>query len=133
MDITTNYYNIAPLAEKFHEVLANAAGEKAAVAIEGLVLAVGLILVYAILAVVLIYMERRVCAAFQCRIGPNRVGGRGGLCAGGGLLGHHLLQMPAVGPDSGYHFLSGYPQSDDRVEDQCPGRSHRSTVHQRPV
>lgn len=84
MDITTNYYNIAPLAEKFHEVLANAAGEKAAVAIEGLVLAVGLILVYAILAVVLIYMERRVCAAFQCRIGPNRVGGRGG-----------LLQVPA--------------------------------------
>ena len=38
--------------------------------------AVGLILLtlYAVLALALIYVERKVCAAFQCRLGPNRVG-----------------------------------------------------------
>lgn len=29
---------------------------------------------YAVIALVLIYVERKVCAFFQCRIGPNRVG-----------------------------------------------------------
>ena len=29
---------------------------------------------YAIIALVLIYVERKVCAFFQCRLGPNRVG-----------------------------------------------------------
>ena len=39
-------------------------------------LLIGLILLtaYAVLALFYIYFERKVCAAFQCRLGPNRVG-----------------------------------------------------------
>ncbi len=42
--------------------------------IECLLVGVGLILVYAILAFFYIYYERKLCGAFQCRLGPNRVG-----------------------------------------------------------
>lgn len=37
---------------------------------------VGLLILvaYAVLAIILIFMERKVCAAFQCRLGPMRVG-----------------------------------------------------------
>lgn len=33
-----------------------------------------LLLTYSVLALFYIYFERKVCAAFQCRLGPNRVG-----------------------------------------------------------
>ena len=42
--------------------------------VECLLIGVGLLLVYALLALFYIYFERKVCAAFQCRLGPNRVG-----------------------------------------------------------
>lgn len=44
------------------------------VTIECLAIGVGLLLLYSILALFYIYFERKVCAAFQCRLGPNRVG-----------------------------------------------------------
>jgi NADH-quinone oxidoreductase subunit H len=37
-------------------------------------IAVCAIAAYLVFAIVMIYMERKVCAAFQCRIGPDRVG-----------------------------------------------------------
>lgn len=46
----------------------------AAVTVECLLVGVGILLVYALLALFYIYYERKLCAAFQCRLGPNRVG-----------------------------------------------------------
>ena len=48
-----------------------------ATTIECLVIWLGLLVVYALLALFYIYFERKVCAAFQCRLGPNRVGPMG--------------------------------------------------------
>ena len=54
-----------------------------AVFVECVVVGRCLLLMYAVIAVVMIFMERKVCAAFQCRLGPVRVGFWG------------LLQVPA--------------------------------------
>ncbi len=46
----------------------------AATLVECLIIAVCVIAAYLVFAIVMIYMERKVCAAFQCRLGPTRVG-----------------------------------------------------------
>lgn len=45
-----------------------------AVLVEFIIIGLCLLVGYAIIALALIYVERKVCAAFQCRLGPNRVG-----------------------------------------------------------
>ena len=57
-----------------HELLTSVMPEGLAVFIECVVIGVCIIVMYAILAIILIYMERKVCGFFQCRLGPNRVG-----------------------------------------------------------
>ncbi len=42
--------------------------------IECVLVGLGLLLGYTVLAIIMIFMERKVCAAFQCRLGPMRVG-----------------------------------------------------------
>ena len=79
-----DYYNFSPLLMQIHAFLCSVMPEWLALTLEGLVVGVFILVMYAVLAIILIYMERKVCAAFQCRIGPNRVGGKGG-----------LLQVPA--------------------------------------
>ena len=79
-----DYYNFAPLLTRIHSALCGVIPEWLALTLEGLAVGIFILVMYAVLAIILIYMERKVCAAFQCRIGPNRVGGKGG-----------LLQVPA--------------------------------------
>ena len=49
------------------------------VTLECVLIGLVLLTLYAVLALFYIYFERKVCAAFQCRLGPNRVG-PWGLC-----------------------------------------------------
>ena len=60
----------------FHELLLQTLGlsEFFAILIECVLVGSAILGAYSVIAMILIFMERKVCAYFQCRIGPVRVG-----------------------------------------------------------
>ncbi|MDE6279722.1 MAG: NADH-quinone oxidoreductase subunit H, partial [Paramuribaculum sp.] len=67
-------FDFSQLTNWIHATLLQFMPEWLTVTLECVVIGVVLLLVYALLALFYIYFERKVCAAFQCRLGPDRVG-----------------------------------------------------------
>ncbi len=60
-----------------HSHLLDIMPEMLATFLECLAIGICIMIAYAIIAIIMIFMERKVCAAFQCRLGPMRVGPQG--------------------------------------------------------
>lgn len=67
-------FDFSIITHSIHQYLCTLFPLGLAIFIECVAIGVCLVLMYALLAIILIYMERKVCGFFQCRIGPNRVG-----------------------------------------------------------
>ncbi len=67
-------YDFSTITGSIHEFLLSFMAPWLAVLTECLIIGMGLLLVYSVLALIYIYYERKFCAAIQCRLGPNRVG-----------------------------------------------------------
>lgn len=70
-------FDFAEITEWFNNLLSAYMPGWLVTTIDCILVGVGLLLLYAILALFYIYYERKLCAAFQCRLGPNRVGPMG--------------------------------------------------------
>lgn len=67
-------FNFNTVSSWLHGFLTGFMPEWGAILTESVLVALALVTLYAVFAIALIYMERKVCAAFQCRLGPMRVG-----------------------------------------------------------
>ena len=67
-------FDFSVVTSWLHQFLTGLVGESLAVLVESILVALVIITLYAIFAMIMIYAERKVCAAIQCRIGPDRVG-----------------------------------------------------------
>lgn len=72
-------FNFNIVASWFHSLLSGFMPEWGVTLTESILVALAIITLYAMFAIVLIYMERKICAFFQCRLGPMRVGPYGSL------------------------------------------------------
>ena len=67
-------FDFSIVTEWFNNCLGSYMPQWIVTVIECLLIGIGLLAVYSLIALFYIYYERKLCAAFQCRLGPNRVG-----------------------------------------------------------
>jgi len=69
-----NIYDFSVLTASIHESLSSVMGETAVMITEMVIVGIIFLTLFAVLGLVLIYLERKVCPFFQQRLGPMRVG-----------------------------------------------------------
>ncbi len=67
-------FNFGKWTSEFNNLLMGFLPEWATVLVECVIIAVLVLLTYTVLALFYILYERKLCAWFQCRLGPMRVG-----------------------------------------------------------
>ena len=67
-------FDFGSVTSFLHQWMLGLMPEWLTILIECVVVALVIITLYAIFAMIMIYLERKVCAFFQCRLGPDRVG-----------------------------------------------------------
>ena len=70
----SNIYDFSDLTSSIHQSLTAMMPTAAVTVVEWVIIGVVYLLFFALLGLALVYMERKVCADFQQRLGPNRVG-----------------------------------------------------------
>jgi len=74
--------------------------------IEFILIGAAILVAYAVLALALIYIERKICAFFQCRIGPNRVGKWGILQSVADMIKILLKELISVRKSDRFLFIT---------------------------